>query len=121
MSPATTSRLATFAAICVAVAARAEDYPQWGGSAARNDVSREKNLAADWAPGKFDRKTGAWDSTAARNIKWVANLGSQTYGTPVIADARVFVGTNNGAGYLKRYPSDIDVGCLVCFRERDGE
>src|SRR6185295_1664556 len=71
--------------------------------------------------GKFDRKTGKWNSKSARNIKWLADLGSQTYGTPVIAGGRVFVGTNNSRAYLKRYPDDVDLGCLLCFRERDGE
>ena len=54
------------------------------------------------------------------NIKWVARLGSQTYGNPVVAGGRVWVGTNNGAGYLKRYPADVDLGCLLCFDESDG-
>lgn len=102
-------------------AVQGADYPQWGGSASRNNVSAERGLAADWAPGKFDRKTGKWDPSTARNIKWMANLGSQTYGTPVIADGRVFVGTNNSSGHLKRYPDDIDLGCVLCFREQDGE
>ena len=100
----------------------AGDYPQWGGSSSRNNVVQEPGLASDWSPGKFDRKTGKWDPSTARNIKWVARLGSQTYGSPVIADGRIFVGTNNGASYLPRYPgNEVDLGCLVCFRERDGE
>ena len=32
-----------------------------------------------------------------KNCLWVAKLGSQSYGTPTIADGRVFVGTNNEA------------------------
>jgi outer membrane protein assembly factor BamB len=71
--------------------------------------------------GDFDRKTGAWIRDEAKNIKWVAQLGSQSYGNPVIAGGRVFVGTNNGAGYLKRYPSEVDLGCLLSFRESDGQ
>ncbi|MFN0019580.1 MAG: PQQ-binding-like beta-propeller repeat protein [Pirellulaceae bacterium] len=98
----------------------ADDYPQWGRKGSRNNVVEERGLAVDWHPGKFDRKTGKWDAATAKNIKWVAPLGSQTYGTPVIADGRVFVGTNNSAAYLPRYPRDIDLGCLLCFRERDG-
>ena len=60
------------------------------------------------------------DSDKARNIKWVARLGSQTYGNPVVAGGRVWVGTNNGAGYLQRYPATVDLGCLLCFQESDG-
>src|SRR5687768_12870507 len=86
--------------------ASAADAPQWGGSSARNNVSKEL-LAADWDPGTFDRKTGFWNKEKARNIRWVARLGSQSYGSPVIADGRVFVGTNNSHGYLPRYPDDV--------------
>ncbi|HEX7447428.1 MAG TPA: PQQ-binding-like beta-propeller repeat protein, partial [Pirellulales bacterium] len=43
-----------------------------------------------------------------------------SYGNPVVADGKVFVGTNNGGGYLKRYPADVDLGCLLCFDEADG-
>ncbi|MEZ6087224.1 MAG: PQQ-binding-like beta-propeller repeat protein [Pirellulaceae bacterium] len=48
-------------------------------------------------------------------------MGSQTYGNPVVADGKVYVGTNNSAGYLKRYPGDVDLGCLLCFDEADGK
>lgn len=112
--------LCILASLCCQTAF-ADDYPQWGRSHTRNNVASERGLAADWAPGKFDRRTGEWDAATARNIKWVAQLGSQTYGTPVVADGRIFVGTNNGAGYLKRYPADVDLGCMLCFRESDGK
>lgn len=56
------------------------DWPQWGGTPSRNNVSDVRNLPTNWAPGDFDRKTGQWDRTKARNIKWVASLGSQTWG-----------------------------------------
>ena len=35
--------------------------------------------------------------------------------------ASVYVGTNNGAGYLKRYPADVDLGCLIAFDEKNGK
>ena len=97
------------------------DWAQWGGTSYRNNTPFGKDIPTDWAVGKFDRKTGNWQSDEARNIKWVARVGSQTYGNPVIADGRIYVGTNNGAGYLKRYPNKVDLGCLLCFRESDGE
>ena len=62
-----------------------------------------------------------WDVQAGENIRWSAPLGSQTYGTPVVADGQIYVGTNNSAGYLERYSKDIDLGCLLCFREADGK
>jgi outer membrane protein assembly factor BamB len=99
----------------------AQDWPQWGGSSLRNNAPNGKNIPTEWNPGDFDRKTGKWINDEAKNIKWVARLGSQTYGNPVVADGRIYVGTNNAAGYLKRYPNNVDLGCLLCFRESDGK
>lgn len=101
--------------------ASAADWPMLGRDKTRNAVSPEKQPPLDWDIGEFDRNTGQWINDKARNIKWTARLGSQTFGTPVIADGHVYIGTNNGAGYLKRYPSRVDLGCLLCFREADGE
>jgi len=97
------------------------DWPQWGGTRLKNNVPSVTGLPQRWNIGKFDRRTGQWDSSKAENIAWYANLGSQTYGNPVVADGRVFVGTNNGAGHLKRYPSDVDLGCLLAFDEQNGD
>jgi outer membrane protein assembly factor BamB len=97
------------------------DWPQWGGTALRNNTPVAEGILTEWAPGDFDRKTGAWDKSSAKNIKWVSTLGSQTYGNTVVASSKVFLGTNNSNGYLKRYPADIDLGVLVCFNEADGK
>lgn len=97
------------------------DWPQWGGTRLRNNASGVTGLPDTWNPGKFDRKTGAWDKAKSKNIRWVSNLGSQTYGNPVIAGGRVYVGTNNGSGHIARYPSEVDLGCLLCFDEKSGE
>ena len=79
----------------------------WGGTPDRNMVSDMKGL-----PGEWDVKTG-------KNVKWVAKLGSQSYGNPVVADGMVFVGTNNE---LLRDPGQRgDRGVLMAFRESDGE
>ncbi|HUG70881.1 MAG TPA: PQQ-binding-like beta-propeller repeat protein [Pirellulaceae bacterium] len=96
------------------------DWAQWGGTSYRNNTPIGKDIPIEWNVGKFDRKTGDWISDDAQNIKWVARVGSQTYGNPVVAGGRVYVGTNNGAGWLKRYPSNIDLGCLLAFSEEDG-
>jgi outer membrane protein assembly factor BamB len=97
------------------------DWPQWGGSADRNNTPTSKNAVTNWKVGGFDRETGAWDNKDAKNIKWVARLGSQTYGNAVVAGGQVYVGTNNGAGYLERYPSTVDLGCLLAFDEATGK
>ncbi|MEZ6115745.1 MAG: hypothetical protein R3C28_04125 [Pirellulaceae bacterium] len=97
------------------------DCNQWGGSPSRNNVHASGSIPEEWDVGGFDRKTGEWKKDDAVNIKWVSAVGSQTYGNPVVANGQVYVGTNNGHGYIERYPSNVDLGCLICFRESDGE
>ena len=103
------------------LATRAGGEEVWGGTPFRNNVPVADNIPIEWQPGDFDRKTGAWKKDEAKNVKWVSTLGSQTYGNPVIANGKVFVGSNNSGGYLKRYPSDVDLGVLLAFNEADGK
>lgn len=97
------------------------DWPMWGGSVIRNNTPQGKNIPTDWEAGEFDSKTGDWKKDTAQNIKWVSRLGSQSYGNPIVANGKVYVGSNNGAGYLKRYPASVDLGVLLCFNEADGK
>jgi outer membrane protein assembly factor BamB len=83
------------------------DWPMWGGSAERNMVSHMKGLPTTW-----DVKTG-------KNVKWVAKLGSQTYGNPVVGSGIVLVGTNNELVRDPKQPGDR--GVVMAFRESDGE
>jgi outer membrane protein assembly factor BamB len=83
------------------------DWPMWGGTPDRNMVSNAKGLPTDW------------DVKTKKNIKWVADLGSQSYGNPVVAGGMVFVGTNNEALRDPKQPGDR--GVLMAFRESDGE
>jgi outer membrane protein assembly factor BamB len=99
----------------------ANDWGQWGGSSIRNNTPDAKNLPTDWNVGEIDQNTGAWNKEKARNIKWASALGFKSYGNPVVANGKIFVGTNNGSGYLKRYPADIDLGVLLCFDEKTGK
>ncbi|MCA9246033.1 MAG: PQQ-binding-like beta-propeller repeat protein [Planctomycetales bacterium] len=96
-------------------------WNQWGGSSQRNNTPVGANIPAEWEVGEIDFDTGQWNREGSKNIKWVARVGSQSYGNPVVADGKVFVGTNNGAAYLERYPEDVDLGCLLCFNEADGK
>jgi outer membrane protein assembly factor BamB len=84
------------------------DSPQLGISSLRNNVSNAK------IPTEWDVKSG-------KNVKFTTKLGSQTYPSPVVANGKVFVGTNNAAGYLKRYPSKVDLGVLLCLDEQTGK
>ena len=84
-----------------------KDWHMWGGSPDRNMVSDATGMPTTW-----DVKTG-------QNIKWVAALGSQSYGNPVIAGGVVLVGTNNEAARDPKQSGDR--GVLMAFREATGE
>lgn len=98
-----------------------DQWLQWGGSPSRNNSSDAQGLATEWNLGEFDAATGQWQRDGATNVKWVAKLGSECYGSPIVAGGRVFCATNNGAGYLKQYPASVDLGCLLAFRQDDGQ
>ena len=115
-------RFASFAlsVVCFLVCAAqapAADQPQVGQYGSRNVVSDETGLLADFDPGQRG-KDGQVDLATTRNVKWVARLGNQSYGTPVIAGGKVFVGTNNDAPRDPRIEGDR--GVLMCFDERSG-
>lgn len=64
----------------------------------------DRDLPVDWS---------------AKKIKWVADLGTQTYGNPAVSGGRVFIGTNNDK---PRDPAvQGDRGVLMCFSESDGK
>jgi len=85
------------------------DWPMWGGTPYRNNTPSGQNIPYEW-----NLDTGD-------NVLWASPLGSQTYGNPVVANGKIFIGTNNTHGYLKRYPSKIDLGCLLAFEEKTGK
>jgi len=98
-------------------------WRMFGGTPFRNMVNTvEKSLPAEWHIGDPKRKI------PPKNIKWVAKLGSQSYGNPVVYGGKIFLGTNNGG---LRNPRDavkkgdelipLDKGILICFRESDGQ
>jgi outer membrane protein assembly factor BamB len=105
------SALCSAAAITLAASALPEpahtEWPMWGGTPDRNMVSTMKGIPT------------TWDVKTKKNIRWVAELGSQTYGNPVVAGGIVFVGTNNEAMYDPEIKGDK--GILLAFRESDGE
>ena len=86
----------------------AGDWPTWGGTNDRNMVNKkEKNMPV------------TWDINTGKNVKWVRDLGSQSYGNPVIYKGKVFVGTNNEA--LKDPNIKGDKGNIMAFNEADGK
>ena len=94
---------------------------EWGGSAARNYYLPKGDVPTEWNIGAWDSKTKTWNAADAENVRWVAPLGSQSYGTPIIAGDKVFCATNNGAAYLKRFPKEIDLGVLLAFDRKTGK
>jgi outer membrane protein assembly factor BamB len=84
-----------------------KDWPMWGGSPDRNMVSDATGLPT------------TWDVKSGKNVKWVASLGSQSYGNPVVGGGVVLVGTNNESLRDPKQPGDR--GVLMAFRESTGE
>lgn len=98
---------AAVAALLLTPSLPAEDWPMWGGGPGRNMVSDATGIPR------------TWDVSKGVNIKWRADLGSQSYGNPTVSNGIVFVGTNNG---LERDPKQGgDRGVVMAFRESDGE
>ncbi|MCA9050073.1 MAG: PQQ-binding-like beta-propeller repeat protein, partial [Planctomycetaceae bacterium] len=86
------------------------DWPMWGGDPSRNMFNAAKGVDLSFKP--------AEDKADGVNVLWTAPLGSQTYGNPVVAGGKVFVGTNNGGEYREKHKGDR--GCVLCFGE-DGK
>jgi outer membrane protein assembly factor BamB len=100
-------RAALIVALLASPVVLSADWPMWGGTPSRNMVSPMKGLPTSW-----DIKTG-------KNVKWVADLGSQSYGNPTVAEGVVIVGTNNELLRDPKQPGDR--GVVMAFREATGE
>src|SRR5438270_4169638 len=81
------------------------DWPMWGGTPDRNMVSNMKGLPT------------SWDLKTKKNVKWVATLGSQSYGNAVVAGGQVYVGTNNES--MRDPKQGGNRGVLMAFRESE--
>ena len=53
------------------------EWPMWGGTSDRNMVSEMTGLPTEW------------DVDSGMNVRWVAELGSQSYGNPVVSGGMV--------------------------------
>jgi outer membrane protein assembly factor BamB len=102
------------------VGGHAEDWPQWGGNdPGRNMYSTAKGLPEKFNPGKFKPNSEEIDLATTENVKWVAKLGSQTYGNPSVTNGKILVGTNNATPRDARIKDDR--GNLYAFNEYNGE
>ncbi len=103
----------------LAPAGAAQDWPTWGGDPSRNMVSPVTGLPRSFSAGSFERGTDRIDMDETENVRWVAKLGSQSYGNPTVADGRVYVGTNNASPRDPRFKGDRSN--VYCLDERTGE
>ena len=83
-------------------------WTQFCGSSRRNNVAEGKPPIH-------------WDVKSGKNIRWAVATGTQVNSSPVISGGKVFLCANNGSGYIARYPSSIDLGCLLCFEQATGK
>jgi outer membrane protein assembly factor BamB len=111
--------LSSLALLAAAAPAAAQDWPMWGRDATRNMASPATGLLTDFSPGQFKGTSDEIDPATTKNVKWIAKLGSQSYGNPTIAGGRVFVGTNNDVPRDPKYTGDRCV--LLCLDEKTGE
>ncbi|MBN2295854.1 MAG: PQQ-binding-like beta-propeller repeat protein [Pirellulales bacterium] len=99
--------LGLFFVLAFVSAVRAGDRAQWQEKLTRNGISDETGLA------------DSFDVDSGENIKWTAQLGSETWATPVIAGGRVYMGTNGDPPRDPRYEGDR--GILLCLDEKTGK
>ncbi|MEK7832376.1 MAG: PQQ-binding-like beta-propeller repeat protein, partial [Acidobacteriota bacterium] len=59
------------------------------------------------------------DVAKKTNVKWMATIGSQSYGNPTVSGGMIFVGTNNEAVRDPKQPNDR--GVVMAFDEKTGE
>ena len=106
-------------ALC-GVCAHSQDWPQWGGnSLGRNMYSSAKGLPDRVEAGKLKSGTEDVDLTTAKNVKWAAKLGTQSYGNTTVAGGKVFIGTNNDSPRDRQHQGDRSI--LMVFDEKTGE
>jgi outer membrane protein assembly factor BamB len=108
----------------LSLSAGAEDWPEWGGTPARNMYSPAKGLPDHFTKGKsgdikFKSGTDEVDRANTENLKWVTKLGGQSYGNVTVAGGRVFVGTNNENPRDPRHIGDRSI--LLCLNEKSGD
>jgi outer membrane protein assembly factor BamB len=104
----------------LATSAIAGDWPIWGGTPARNMVSSERSLPTTWNAGTA-KDDGTIDrATVSPNVKWIAKLGTQSYGNATVSNGQVFVGTNNAGPHFQEDQSG-DFSVLLCLDEATGK
>lgn len=107
-------RIGWTGAVCTALSlaasyASAIDWPQWGGTDARNMVSEETGIPASFVPGEKDTVAGRIKLETAKNVKWGVKLCSAIYSTPSVSRGKIFIGGQKPG-----------LGLLACLEEKTG-
>jgi outer membrane protein assembly factor BamB len=89
----------------------AGDWPSWGGQPSRNMASETEKGLPDWYSLGGKGESGGVDLSTTKNVKWAGRLGDKTFGSPVVSQGRVFIGTT-GASAAE--------APLLCFDEKTG-
>jgi outer membrane protein assembly factor BamB len=88
----------------------AADWPMFGGTPQRNMANfTDKNVPTDWSV----------EEGKLKNVKWSADLGNTTNGGPIVANGKVYVGTNNSNPRVPTTKGHKAV--LMAFAEADGK
>ena len=100
-------------AVCSVVLATqglpAADWPQWGGTAAKNMISAEQNLPVSFEPGQQECEGRRHRDGHDQKCEMGARIGDFSCGTPSVAHGKVYLaGMNDSQGVLK------------CFEEATG-
>ncbi len=106
------------------------DWAMWAGTPGRNMVSAEKNPPIEFDPGKKLKGKDEVDLATTKGLKWATRLGSQAYGTVIVSDGKVLLGTNNENPFDSKYQiKNKDTGKVVaedrsvvlCLDEKTGQ
>ena len=82
-------------------------------------VSTEKTLPQSFEPGNKKSDGTGIDLSTAKNVRWTARLGTQTYGSPAVTGGKVFIGTNDFDLQDARYSSTRG-GAVKCLDAATG-
>ena len=89
-----------------------KDWPEWCGQPSRNMAADSDRGLPDWADCGVENDAGEVDLESTKNVRWVANLGRRTTGSPVVRDGRVIMGTTWDDG---------KEACFLFFDEETGK
>ena len=95
-----------------------QDWPTWGRDNHRNMYSPVTGLSSAYQAGDYREDSEEVDMPLTKDVKWVAKLGSQSYGALTIHDGKILLGTNNA---LPRNPAQTgDRSVVLCLDEDTG-